>query len=456
MHAHSCGSSTSKLALVVIVGLGCGALVPLRAEAQLLDRLKQARQQVEGLLENAVRCTFDDSKCIAAAKAQKEPVVLTDKEGTVLTDQDGKPITDPGDLPEEQATGTVGATSADPNAPSAARTTNDGRFTASVTNWPKPGSRAEFSGRAYVVTKDGRTGDHVVLCDASSTPWTLVFTGQGFPSESGEHALDNVTYATVYHTPGRPHAKGWLYRAFHTGMMRIEEVTGGLWVGSGSASRGDQHLQVSFRARSVAPGVVVPTKIAGAAVAGSVHKRGCRESDVPPQASAQERPASGAQAPQDSHKQEPKKTDAQEPQGLEKMLQAIEGLPQETQDEIYKFVKFDNTIHQHYDLACYALEFAGWRRENPTTQSTTFRHDQRGALYARCADRAVIVKTYTKRAEELEKKSGPRYTEDQRRRIAECVGETVADRYLEKPIPNPKSTSALFVAAMGQCRQKAR
>jgi hypothetical protein len=122
------------LGLVLLTAVACAALAREQAEAQVLDTLKHAGQQVEGLLRHAVRCTFDDSKCIAAAKAQKEPVVLTDKEGTVLTDQDGKPITDPEDPPAQTSPGTL----------------QDGRYVATLTS--PSGDVHHFGGDALAAT----------------------------------------------------------------------------------------------------------------------------------------------------------------------------------------------------------------------------------------------------------------------------------------------------------------
>ena len=77
--------------------------VPAAADAQI-NRLKkaatdaaerEAANQVDRMVAEAVRCAFDDPACIEEAEKSGEPVVLVDKDGNVITDDDGNPITDP-------------------------------------------------------------------------------------------------------------------------------------------------------------------------------------------------------------------------------------------------------------------------------------------------------------------------------------------------------------------------
>jgi outer membrane protein OmpA-like peptidoglycan-associated protein len=95
-----------------------GGFVPLgTTDAQVINRLKRAAagaaeaevtRQVERMMQNAVRCVFDDLECIEKAKSEGEDVVLTGDDGQVLMDDDGKPITDPSDVkadPEKPGTG---------------------------------------------------------------------------------------------------------------------------------------------------------------------------------------------------------------------------------------------------------------------------------------------------------------------------------------------------------------
>lgn len=87
------------------------AAAPAPAEAQFWEKVKDAAgeavedetaDQVDRLMREAVRCTFDNLECIEAAERDGEPVVLTERDGTVLTDEEGVPLTDRDQLPAEK------------------------------------------------------------------------------------------------------------------------------------------------------------------------------------------------------------------------------------------------------------------------------------------------------------------------------------------------------------------
>lgn len=100
---------SSRAIAACLFAAACAVIAPEPAAAQITDRLRRAArnavgdemaQQVDRLLRNAVRCVFDDVKCVESARRDGKDVVLTDDDGTVLTDDDGHPITDPADVRE--------------------------------------------------------------------------------------------------------------------------------------------------------------------------------------------------------------------------------------------------------------------------------------------------------------------------------------------------------------------
>lgn len=76
---------------------------------------QETNRQVENIARNAVRCTFDNLKCIKKANKKGKPVVLTDENGQIITDADGNPITDPNQL-DSQGRPTSDAATKDPSA----------------------------------------------------------------------------------------------------------------------------------------------------------------------------------------------------------------------------------------------------------------------------------------------------------------------------------------------------
>ena len=86
-------------ALCVVVAL---AAVPDAADAQFGELKKAAERavereagnQVDRLLTNAIRCLVDDPVCYEEASASGEEVIFVDDQGQVITDDEGVPVTD--------------------------------------------------------------------------------------------------------------------------------------------------------------------------------------------------------------------------------------------------------------------------------------------------------------------------------------------------------------------------
>ena len=87
--------------LVILVLVICSG--PVSAQFNLGDVVERAakdetKRQVDKMTRNAVRCAFDNMKCIEKANKKGKPVVLTDEDGNILTDEEGNPISDPAEL----------------------------------------------------------------------------------------------------------------------------------------------------------------------------------------------------------------------------------------------------------------------------------------------------------------------------------------------------------------------
>ncbi len=101
------------LATLAVVGLSS----PASAQLDLGGVIQRAaesetKQQVDRMTRKAVRCAFNNAKCIEKAKKKGKPVVLTDENGQVMTDDQGNPITDPAELggkPPGLSSGTTGS-----------------------------------------------------------------------------------------------------------------------------------------------------------------------------------------------------------------------------------------------------------------------------------------------------------------------------------------------------------
>ena len=81
-------------------------LLPARpVEAQLGglgDRLRRAVEgevdrRIEGLIQDAVRCSLGDSACAEQAREDGQRPVFEDDDGNIIVDEEGQPITDPED-----------------------------------------------------------------------------------------------------------------------------------------------------------------------------------------------------------------------------------------------------------------------------------------------------------------------------------------------------------------------
>jgi outer membrane protein OmpA-like peptidoglycan-associated protein len=86
-----------------MIALALLACAPTTASAQV-NRLKkaatdaaerEAANQVDRMVTEAVQCAFDDPRCIEEAEKSGQPVVLIDSEGRVITDDEGRPVTGP-------------------------------------------------------------------------------------------------------------------------------------------------------------------------------------------------------------------------------------------------------------------------------------------------------------------------------------------------------------------------
>ena len=95
--------SVPNLTRVLFVTLAFVLGVSSSADAQL-NKLKEAAtnaaereaaNQVDRMVTEAVQCAFDDPRCVEEAEKSGQPVVLIDSEGRVITDDEGRPITDP-------------------------------------------------------------------------------------------------------------------------------------------------------------------------------------------------------------------------------------------------------------------------------------------------------------------------------------------------------------------------
>lgn len=100
-----------KLFLITTLCAAAALAAPAGAHAQFWEDVKETAEnavsdetqnQIDRLLRDAVRCTFDDLDCIQRAEESGEEVVLTDEDGEVLTTEDGTPVTDRSQLPPEQ------------------------------------------------------------------------------------------------------------------------------------------------------------------------------------------------------------------------------------------------------------------------------------------------------------------------------------------------------------------
>lgn len=82
--------------------MGLMGVVPESADAQLLDRVRRARQEIENevanaleeRLRNAIRCTLGDEACVERAREQGQETVFVGEDGEVVTNADGEPIFD--------------------------------------------------------------------------------------------------------------------------------------------------------------------------------------------------------------------------------------------------------------------------------------------------------------------------------------------------------------------------
>lgn len=91
------------LLVVLAAAIGLGGAFPEPVDGQIMRRLRNAAanaaerevtRQVQNRVTNAVRCAFDDLRCLERAEAEGKEVAYVDDRGQVLLDDDGEPITD--------------------------------------------------------------------------------------------------------------------------------------------------------------------------------------------------------------------------------------------------------------------------------------------------------------------------------------------------------------------------
>jgi outer membrane protein OmpA-like peptidoglycan-associated protein len=88
--------------VVLALSLGALALTPALLPAQIGGIIRRTQtkverkidQKVDKAIDQAIQCAFDDVGCIEKAKADGQPVVMTDKDGKVMTRADGSPVSD--------------------------------------------------------------------------------------------------------------------------------------------------------------------------------------------------------------------------------------------------------------------------------------------------------------------------------------------------------------------------
>lgn len=94
---------TNLISAAVVLAVLTASTGPVDAQLDLGGVVQRAaesetKHQVDRLTRKAVRCAFDNMKCIEKAKKKGKPVVLTDENGEIMTDDEGNPITDPSQI----------------------------------------------------------------------------------------------------------------------------------------------------------------------------------------------------------------------------------------------------------------------------------------------------------------------------------------------------------------------
>ncbi len=176
------------------------------ADAQILKKIREkaaetvgadAARRAEALLAVAIRCVFDDAKCVERAKAQDKPVVLTDEDGNVITDGKGAPVTDPGQVPPEvQRTAQDTKTTAAPASELALPPVEDGRFRLALSPWSDLG----LEGTAVVWVRPsahherGESRAILRFCYRPKSPEPYVWHGHFQPifTEGGEWRTEST------------------------------------------------------------------------------------------------------------------------------------------------------------------------------------------------------------------------------------------------------------------------
>jgi OOP family OmpA-OmpF porin len=103
-------TSPVLLLAAVVLFAGCATVeesieeeVDERVQENVDEGVEKTADEIEGGLENAVKCAVGDEECIEDAQEEGETVVLTDEDGNVKRDEDGDPVT-ASDRKQEQTT----------------------------------------------------------------------------------------------------------------------------------------------------------------------------------------------------------------------------------------------------------------------------------------------------------------------------------------------------------------
>lgn len=88
-------TACASFVLLLVTGTTADAQISKLKKAATDAAEREAANQVDRMVAEAVQCAFDDPRCIEEAEESGQPVVLIDSEGRVITDDEGRPITDP-------------------------------------------------------------------------------------------------------------------------------------------------------------------------------------------------------------------------------------------------------------------------------------------------------------------------------------------------------------------------
>jgi hypothetical protein len=147
----------------------------------------------------------------------------------------------------------------------------------------------------------------------------------------------------------------------------------------------------------------------------------------------------------------PAASGAEQPQGLERLLQATEGLPPELGEEVvqvYRRAQEWPALRDYFHPDCYALAFREWRQGNPHLHRSRFEREHE--RFAHCVDGARIARVSTSQVQRMFR---DQYPEEQVNGIAACAGETMAEKFAAAPMPTTRNRSSLLAESIAVCRR---